>query len=777
MQKSKSEVPIFDKTKLEEYETITPKAKEIMDMLSRKIFIIENYIDKEDDSKYSNVINVLIDNMLHGFEHKEFRDCPVKFRFHDTEKEEVKVLPFRHFIINMILWQPMILLDPNNLDEHLIVPESVMRSKISPSFIKSYFDRNYITKYNRYIPMYPDMKIEDLNHKLNEVMADTTYLLVILAAKFSKFMGISSNIEVFMELAKKYPEFNELIHFKLEEGLQASDIEHQVQNALDKQISLIMDDNEFNILKPLLQNQSGLNRNQFKDLATSISLKPDEKGVTMDVPVNKNYLTGGGLNTIADYYKIAIGGRKAQVVNNEFMGRAGYLLILTQLSVANVKISKTVDDCGSVNPIPFTLSTDERIRRLNGRYYIEPDSKKYKIISYEKDKEYLKGKTLYVRSPITCACKNEYICKKCYGELYYTNVDLVSAGIYSSTYTMNPVVQGIMQIKHYQLTRSSPIVFPDIFYCFFRIFASDVILDPIDTDEQMPDGDVLDITEWTLVVRRNMIECTDMDFMQIDTLINDSKQSHRKKKRRKKEEQEESLSIFDNEDHVVSEEDLYNMPYYTTEFQLVQHLNDKFGRPLKIYVLSEKEKKNMFMHIDFINQMKVGTDEDGDFLYIALEDIHPEEFIFKIEVLNNELTKPMKQIQNLINTKEHEGCSDYESLANKMLDLIIEAKISSMSIHAEMVLYPLIKKINNIMKRPDFKKVVLKKDYTLVTVLQSLLKNKSINTGLSISYLSNQLVLSTNLEERCGTSKLDPMMRLTLDDESLNGKIIPNNHN
>ena len=53
----------------------------------------------------------------------------------------------------------------------------------------------------------------------------------------------------------------------------------------------------------------------------------------------------------------------------------------------------------------------------------------------------LVGKKIYLRSPMTCACKSStnHICARCYGNLYYTNLDInvgkMAAEILSSQLT------------------------------------------------------------------------------------------------------------------------------------------------------------------------------------------------------------------------------------------------------------------------------------------------------------------------------------------------------
>ena len=88
------QIPEFDISKISDEPT--EKAVAIMEMLDENMFIIEKYKGFE----YEDFIETLLHSMLEGFEHKEFRDHPVMYKFKDDPNEKVKWLPFRHFIIN-----------------------------------------------------------------------------------------------------------------------------------------------------------------------------------------------------------------------------------------------------------------------------------------------------------------------------------------------------------------------------------------------------------------------------------------------------------------------------------------------------------------------------------------------------------------------------------------------------------------------------------------------------------------------------------------------------
>lgn len=726
------DVPVFSQEAIEQAEHLTETAQKIMESLQSKTFIIEKY-----KGQYINFINMLFNTMLEGFEHEEFRNMNVMYKFKDSKEEQVKYMQFRHFIINTILWVPMMYLDPDNIGDFLIIPSSMM-NKMTPSFIKEYIDDNYISAYNRYIPSMPHLPMNAVNKQLNIAVGETNFLLQRISSHFLKFFGISSSIETFKDLADRIPGMDDLFHYKLDETKQPAEMEEELNELQDKAIGLILNDDQFNPLIPLLQSDSGLNLKQFRDTCLNIGLKPDLDGRTMSTPINTNFLTGG-LTNETYYYMGAIAGRKAQIINNEFMGKSGYLLILIAIATNNIRLSTTVTDCGSPNPIPITIKTQKHLEKMDGRRYRYRGETKYHILNAKKDK-HLIGEELLFKSPITC-CAHDGICRECYGELYYTNIDNYATGIFSATYLMNPVVQGILSVKHHQKTNTKMIEFGEEFYKFFTISSTDIIVNA------SPD---INISDYSLVIRRDNINVADGEDDELDF----SNQKSKKKKRRHKvqnDSDDDFSGDFDGNDDFEMK-----LPYFVTKFQVVKHLTDK-SKENEYIDFEELEQKELFMHTDFIRMMILDSDENGEFLYIPLEDIPQEMFIFLVDVYNNEVTKPMKAIQNALNKKQHEGCDSYEELVNKMIDLIIESRLDAMSIHAEMIIRQLVRKTTNILKRPDFSDLVMRKDYQLLTILSALKYNPSITTSMSTSYLKSQLIDVTETFAKSAVSVLDPL--------------------
>ena len=718
---------VFDLSKIDL--GLSEKAKAIMDKYANNIIVIEDHFDD-----YEDWVNSLFVDMTHGFEHKEFRTCPVFYKFYNNKNEEVKRLPFRVFIFNVIMWYPQTQFDEDNLRDELILPESVM-GKIVPSAIKEYIDTFYTVTYRN--------KCD--NHRMNEILADTIHMLAMLVHTFYKFMGLSISVEAFMDLAKRYPEFAKLLRHRLDETKQPVDIEKEAKEVAKMQWNTIINDNKFNILKPLLITNSHKEK-QLAEFDSVIGLKPNVEGETISTPINKSWITGE-LNQLQESFINAIAGRKAAIINNEFMGSAGHMLILVAIMCADAKLSTKIDDCHSPNPIPMQVKSAKHLNKLSNRYYRFGGESEYRLLDGKKD-THLIGETIWLRSPITCCCEDGRICKKCYGDLAYVNKDLYSIGSFAAFAVMMKVMQDLLSAKHMQETSSAKIEFPPEFDQFLQLSATDVI---IGTDND-------DIEFYTLVISRDDIHLTDDDSV---IAFNGG----RRKKRVVEEEEEEntkSSSSDDDDDEDGDSSSTFKLDYYATKFYIVKNFYNK--KEMEVIELEELSKKKLFMHIDFLNKMKYNSNSDrfGECFSINLEDINYDEFIFMIDVENNELSKPLKQIQSLIENKNHEGCRTYEEMAQKMLDLIIEAKNPGTSVQGEIIVRQLIRDANTMLHRPDFSRIIMRKGYEIMTVNTALRKHPSITTSMSTPYLRYQLVSQMETFEKTETSDKDAAFREVL---------------
>lgn len=213
---------------------------------------------------------------------------------------------------------------------------------------------------------------------------------------------------------------------------------------------------------------------QMEELYINFSQIPDGKEI---IPVIMN---GNGFNQgyhdIPVLYAGAIAARVPDIMNNEFMGPAGYfgrnLWILTYGT-----ISKTVWDCGSRNLIPVVIDEVE-LEMKHGRFYAESQGFGVHKVLKRTDK-HLIGKTLYFRSPCTCNL-NEDVCHMCYGTVALKVGNLSAGFIYSTELMTSEVAQKILSAKHLLKTNAEKIEFEGDYEKYFSLENSNLIV----TDEK-----------------------------------------------------------------------------------------------------------------------------------------------------------------------------------------------------------------------------------------------------------------------------------------------------
>lgn len=433
-------------------ENMNEESKEIIRILQNEVVVIEEITQSR--KTYEEAIERFYDYIKKGFEFEELRKCPVNFTFTNSNRKIIQ-LELRHFVTNLMMWLPIVLLDKqNDLGEKFIIDCRLISSKT----IKGYIDELIVKPY----------RTEVSNKKMNKVLHDMLFNLSRISTDFNAILGLSMNVETFIDMSKRNKRFNEIIRTKIPDEMQPNEIESHLKALTNEQIRILQEDPEGNFIQPILNAGTGIKAGQFKEFAVNQGLKPDIDGKTIPIAVNSNFIVGG-LENIVNYYIDALGGRKAQIMNSTVMGRAGYFARMVMLLTTSIVLGDE-KDCGTLNPIEFEIKSKEHLYRLKGRNYRPLTSRTYRIL--KGDETELIGQKILVRSPITCA--SEKICLTCYGELYHTNKDFESIGGYAAAKITEPLSQSILSSKHLLATDSEKVEFNEEFDQFFSISANEI---------------------------------------------------------------------------------------------------------------------------------------------------------------------------------------------------------------------------------------------------------------------------------------------------------------
>ena len=360
-----------------------------------------------------------------------------------------------------------------------------------------------------------------------------------------------------------------------------------------------------------------------------------------------------------------------------------------------------IHTCNSIRPIVFEVKTDEYLKKIHRRfYYLDLNNMEDMRCVNAKTDKWLIGKTIYLRSPITCTC-DDGICEACYGDLAYTNSEMnFNVGAFASAKLNNTLEQNILSTKHLLTTNSDELKFPDVFYKIFLLDANKIKVNQ-DTEE--------DTEDW--VIR----------------IYNDD--------------------LFE---FSAKEENDFNTS--TDKFYLV---NKKTGNEYEIKDLNKGQ--SMFIYADVLSMFKKVKDED--YIELNVNNLEDDETYFAIIVIeNNELTRPLKNIMRLLDRKDHFDCETIDDLVNKMCDLLIEANHPLDLVHTECIMRAIVRDSENILSQPRFENPDRIDDYQIITISKALLNNPSLTVSLSFQDLGKQ-VTNVNTNKKCEKSSYDDLYR------------------
>jgi len=209
-------------------------------------------------------------------------------------------------------------------------------------------------------------------------------------------------------------------------------------------------------------------------------------------------------------------------------------------------------------------------------------------------------------------------------------------------------------------------------------------------------------------------------------------------------------------DNIIRLDELADNEKFNKFIQYIKIIDIRTG---EIYEIVEEEGKELFVHPDFdefLNEYEMS----GEGTYnIPLEDLQ-DIYLFSINIQNNEMTKPLKDTDNLLKGSYFGSYFvTIEQMEQKFIELMIESDIKINSVHAAIMLRNLVRDKNDFLKRPDFRKIFV--DYVVLGYPLSLEYNPAITTSLAYDYLKKQLGSYTTFNKN-GRGPLDLLFKKTL---------------
>ena len=606
---------------------------------------------------FYSIINILRD----GIETKEVQSMMVHIYF--TNNVDVRLSIF-DYTINLMFCtatgEPI-------RDVHLVFFEDITKRSI-----KEYIDNIYIDKYRKTVPFIV------LNNTIDDVIGKFREL-----RPFQMYLANTLNLEDTLELMRKYPEFNDTIHFSTE-GIPIEDIKEAGIEATNKQIKYIKNSNHH--LRDSFRTGEAISPKQYKEVAVNIGSKPDGQGSVFPHPIKHSFMNGG-LQTPEELVIESSVGRVAQILQKTNVGESG--AFARQLELNNQDTTLHVDPnyvCDTVHFEEVIIDNDSMWNMYAMRYYRENPNGVDKLLNAKnkKDKERLMHRKLYFRSPMTCAsaARGHGICYKCYGDLAYVNREInigqIAAEGLSSIYT-----QILLSAKHLLESLVVKMEWSKGFYDYLQITFNTIALREdkfykgckLIIDQDICTLEELDDIDYNYYINSFIIKTPSGDEIKIKT---------------------------NNDDNLYFDKDFYDF--------LINNYPDTSGAEETYYA-----EIDMMRLVDF-------------------------PALFVVEIKNNELSATMDKIERLIDNKTVMSAYDRNTILREFISTNIQGNIKLNAVHFEVLLMNQMRDGEDDLEKPDWTNP--NATYQMLTLSKALSNNQSIairlQSGKVDKILNNQ---------------------------------------
>jgi hypothetical protein len=307
-------------------------------------------------------------------------------------------------------------------------------------------------------------------------------------------------------------------------------------------------------------------------------------------------------------------------------------------------------------------------------------------IDANKDK-FLIGKTILLRSPITCAsaARGDGICYRCYGDLAYVNCDInigqIAAELLSSIYT-----QILLSAKHLLESAIIKMKWSNGFYDYFSV-----------------DYNQISLKE-------------DKNYRGMKLIIED---------------------YYDDEDE---ESDTDNLTNYIFSFDVV--FPDGSVMTVNTSSGESTDYDQIFLHDELLDYMeKVGPNDDGVY-ELDMTKLKNLSALFVVDIKNNELSKTMKAIKNIIDNKRTTKSYNRSTILEDFIKTNLAGNIKMHAVHFEVLIMNQIRAADDILEMPDWTHP--NEPCQILTLNESLTNNRSISVRLQSSKISKTLTSPAN---------------------------------
>ena len=589
----------------------------------------------------------------------------MKLRVHFSNNREC-TLTIYDYTINLIMWQLPVSVGMQISSFFLFFDKDKIINKM---MLKNYIDDKFIS-INR-------SKVSNI--QLNNYIDNCMYLFNYID-EFSLYFANCINNEDTIYLEKQNPEFYACTHADLS-NVPLEDVKKIGQDIANHGINIIKKSKGHGLRSSLITGEA-ISDKQFREFLFNIGIKPDGNGGIYPYIINSSF-SGEGVNTVESFVIDSSVGRIAKILEKRNVGESGEFarnLGLNNQNTMAVHYDPNYD-CRTNNYLKVHIEDARMLNMYKNRYYKKsPNASYLRHISSKPDSNandmQLIGKTIYLRSPMTCACHSEgMICYKCYGDLAYTNSN-INIGKIASEIISSQLTQRLLSAKHLLEARVKALEWTDAFEQFFELYFNII---------QIKEDIDLNLKKYNIIINEENLESeskTD-DFEYNDYITSFS------------------IECPDGELIDIYTKNIDNI-YITKEFRYIMDRSLKNGQ----YII------NMDM----------------------IKDIP----LFIMDISNSELAETLENLKKLINRDaDIKANTDYNEFNSRFIDNIIRGGINVDAIHCEMILSNQIKSADDVMQIPDWR--IENVPYQMITMHRALIDNPSVVTSMMYAQLPKAL--------------------------------------
>ena len=275
-------------------------------------------------------------------------------------------------------------------------------------------------------------------------------------SKTNVLVGNTIDYLDFLQAEEEDPAAADLFSVKIPHGLQFNDIE-KIFKQKSKDLENYFNTHTKRNLSPFTRSKTGINFKQATQTLSFVGLKPTFDGKVIPKCVTSNFLKG--LDKIEDWYIVSKGARLALATNYRMVRVSGYLTRKLSLLMIDAWHDNNIEDCGTKHYVEYKVENQKKLNMIDGRNYYDiidgqADYNNLKTINSKKDSQLI-GKTIALRSPVTCCSK--HVCKTCYGKaLSEINKD-INTGLVSVLLLTNVLTQRLLSAKHLLSTNTDKV--------------------------------------------------------------------------------------------------------------------------------------------------------------------------------------------------------------------------------------------------------------------------------------------------------------------------------